>query len=98
MTYSQVLIQMYFSLLGLYISFLIASLLGNNYEKLEIAREPFCIAFSALIHYFFLVYFFISVAQSLLLYFKLVKALGTEDLLTNYHQKVGLVCWSKCDT
>lgn len=87
---------MCFSLIGLYMSFLIASLLGNNYDQLLVSIwEPVCIALSAVVHYFFLVYFFMTVAQSVLLYLKLVKVLGTEDVLLNYHQKVGLVCWCK---
>ncbi len=95
--YGLLLVQMCLSLIGLYISFLVGSLLGNNYNLFEVARRPLCITFSALVHYFFLVYFFTTVAQSVLLYFKLVKVLGSEDVLMNYNGKVGLVCWSKCD-
>ena len=86
---------MCFSLLGLYISFFIASLLGKSYKGLSPIEEPFCIGFSAVVQYFFLVYFSITVAQSVLLYLKLVRVLGTDILLDQFHIKVGIVCWSK---
>ena len=77
-------------------SFFISSLLGRYYEDLNFnVREPFCIGFSALGHYFFLVYFLITAAQSVLLYFKLVKVLGTSDLLNQYMLKVGIISWSE---
>ena len=77
-------------------SFIISSLLGRYYEDLDFdVREPFCIGFSALVHYFFLVYFLITTAQSILLYLKLVKVLGTSDLLNQYTLKVGIICWSE---
>ena len=91
----QLLIQMCLSLIGLYISFLVSALLGNNYGKLEVGREALCIGFSALVHYFFLVYFCTTVAQSVLLYLQLVRVLGNKNLLSRYHLKVGVVAWSK---
>ena len=90
--HKKVLIHMCFSLLGLYISFFIASLLGKSYKPI---KEPFCIGFSAMVQYFFLVYFSITVAQSVLLYLKLVRVLGTDIILDQFHIKVGIVCWSK---
>ena len=94
--HGQLLIQMCVSLVGLYISFLISSFLGIHYDKiLDAVQRPICIGFSALVHYFFLVYFLISAAQSILLYLRLVKVLGTENVLNNYHLKVALVCWGK---
>ena len=83
------------SLIGLYLSFLVASLLGMNYGGLRRAGESLCITLSALVHYFFLVYFSITAAQSMLLYFKLVRVLGADNLLTRYNLKVGIVSWSK---
>jgi hypothetical protein len=84
------------ALLGLFISFFISSLLGEFYGDLNFnVREPFCIAFSAGVHYFFLVYFFTTAAQSVLLYLKLVRVLGTSDLLNHYALKVGIISWSK---
>lgn len=54
-----------------------------------------CITFSALVHYFLLVYFCITVAQSILVYVKLVMVLGTQNFLRQYHLKVALISWSK---
>ena len=86
------------SLIGLYISFFISSLLGKFYGDLNTdVRETFCVGFSALVHYFFLVYLFITVAQSLLLYLKLVRVLGTQNLLNQYQLKMGIICWSKLE-
>lgn len=87
---------MCFSLIGLYLTFVVSSLLGEYYGALnQDVREPFCIGLSALVHYFLLVFFFITVAQSLLLYLKLVKVMGIEMLLNRYQLKVGIVCWSE---
>ena len=92
----KILIHMSFSLIGLYVTFFIASLLGQFYGGLSpLVREPFCIGFAATVQYFFLVYFFITVAQSVLLYLKLVRVMGTEDLMSQFQLKVGIVCWSK---
>ena len=63
----------------------------------EAVREPLCITSSAFVHYFLLVYFSVTVGQSMLLYFKLVKVLGTLNLLIQYPLKVGIVSWSKSD-
>ena len=63
----------------------------------ESVRKPLCITSSVFVHYFFLVYFFVTVGQSMLLYFKLVKVLGTQNLLRQYPLKVGIVSWSKSD-
>lgn len=97
-THGQVLIHMCLALLGLFMSFFIASQLGTFYEELNFdVRELFCIGFSALVHYFFLVYFLITVAQSVLLYLKLVMVLGTSNLLNQYTLKVGIISWSKLE-
>ena len=94
--HGQLLIHMCLALLGLFMSFIISSLLGRYYGDLNFdVREPFCIGFSALVHYFFLVYFLITAAQSILLYLKLVKVLGTSDLLNQYTLKVGIISWSE---
>ncbi len=92
----QILIQVCFSLIGLYATFIISSLIGQEYHKLSSnARRPLCLTFSAILHYFFLVYFSLTVAQSILLYLKLVKVLGTQNLLSYYQFKVGMISWGK---
>ena len=63
----------------------------------EAVRKPLCITSSAFVHYFLLVYFAVTVGQSMLMYFKLVKVLGTQNLLMQYPLKVGIVSWSKSD-
>lgn len=91
--HGQILIHMCSSLIGLYVSFLLTSLWGHFYNSNS--REQMCITFSAVVHYFLLVYFFLTVAQSILIYLKLVIVLGTQNLLSQYQLKVGLICWSK---
>jgi hypothetical protein len=87
---------MCFALVGLYVSFLISSLLAEFYMDLSSAfREPCCIAFSALIHYFLLVYLLITIAQSILMYLDLVIILMNKGPLQNYVLKMGIVCWGK---
>ena len=95
--HGKILIQMCFSLIGLYLSFLLTSLLGRFfYEDVSSnARKQVCITFSALVHYFLLVYFCITVAQSVLLYVQLVMVLGTKNILHHFQLRAGLVCWSK---
>ena len=93
-THGQVLIHLCFSLIGLYVSFLLSSLIGSEYEKIS-ARRPLCLTFSALLHYFFLVYFSLTVAQSILLYLKLVKVIGTANFLINYQFKIGMISWGE---
>ena len=95
--HGQILIQMCFSLIGLYLSFLLTSLWGRFFynDMSSNARKQVCITFSALVHYFLLVYFCITVAQSVLLYVQLVVVLGTKNILHHYQLRAGLVCWSK---
>ena len=84
------------SLVGLYLSFVVSSLLGEYYGSLlPSVREGFCIGFSAIVHYFLLVYFLMTVAQSILLYLKLVKVMGNHNFLSKYSVKTAIVCWSK---
>ena len=88
---------MCFSLIGLYLSFLLTSLWGRFFYDYVSSNsmKQVCITFSALVHYFLLVYFCITVAQSLLLYVQLVMVLGTKNILHYYQLRAGLVCWSK---
>lgn len=84
------------SLIGLYISFLLSTLWGRFYDNISLeAREQVCISFSALVHYFLLVYFSITVAQSVLLYVELIVVMGTQSMLHQYQLRVGLISWSK---
>lgn len=77
-------------------TFLTASLLGEFFVDIPLAlRGPFCITSSALVHYFLLVYFILTVAQSILVYLDLVVVLGTKELLRQYQLKAGLISWSK---
>ena len=93
MEHGHILIHMCSSLIGLYLSFLFSSLWGRFYYRNS--REGLCITFSALVHYFLLVYFCITVSQSVLLYLKLIKVLGTQQYLNQFNLKVGLVSWGK---
>ena len=92
------LIHMCLSLIGLYTSFLLSQLWGQFYNEVSSnARGPVCITFSALVHYFLLVYFCITVAQSILLYVKLVMVFGarTRAIEEFYHVNAGVISWSK---
>lgn len=84
------------SLIGLYISFLLSQLWGRHYNEVSNAR-PVCATFSALVQYFLLVYFCITVAQSILLYVKLVMVVGgqSNNLQEFYHINAGIISWSK---
>jgi hypothetical protein len=87
---------MCFALIGLYISFLLSQLWGRFYDDVSPdARKPVCITFSALVHYFLLVYFCITVAHSVLVYLKFVKVFGLQNYLNQYQLKFGIVSWSK---
>ena len=90
------LIHMCLSLIGLYISFLLSQLWGRFYNEVSNAR-PVCVTLSALVHYFLLVYFCISVTQSILLYMKLVMVFGerARALQEFYHINAGIISWSK---
>lgn len=88
--------QMCCALIGLYVTFLVSSLLGEFFGDLSHnLRGPLCITFSALVHYFLLVYLIITVAQSILVYLDLVVVLGAQDILNHYQLKVGIISWSK---
>jgi len=76
------------ALLGFYLSFVAASL-----KSRVPLSDVICGIFSALLHYFMLVYFFWTAAESVLLYLKLVKVFGTHT--TNYALKATIVSWSK---
>ena len=86
--YGHMLINSCTALLGFYLSFVAASL-----KSRVPLSDVICGIFSALLHYFMLVYFFWTAAESVLLYLKLVKVFGTHT--TNYALKATIVSWSK---
>ncbi len=72
--------------LALYFSFLLSSLWARFYDNVPPnMREPVCITFSAMVHYFLLASS-LHVAQSILVYLKLVRVLGIQDLLSQYQR------------
>ena len=86
--HGQMLLNSCSALLGFYFLFVAASLKSSVPLPTVI-----CGIFSALLHYFMLVYFFWTAAESLLLYLKLVKVFGIDT--TDYVLKAAIVSWSK---
>ena len=93
--FQKILIHMCLSLIGLYVSFILSQVWERFYDEESMQWEPVCITISALVHYFLLVYFIITAAQSILLYLKLVKVMKLQYLLENYHIKAGIISWSE---
>lgn len=83
---SQLLINLCFALLGLYITFIIAGQ-GVNLTK------PVCSIVGVLVHYFFLAVFFIMAAESVDLFIKLVIVLGPK--IQKFILKTIIIAWSK---
>ena len=77
------LLNLCFSLLGLYISFILA-LHGTPVPAL-------CAIFSVMLHYFLLVTFFVMASEAINLYMKLVVVLGKG--IQRYFIKATLVSW-----
>ncbi len=75
------------ALLGLYISFLVAGFVTKIPEL--------CGIVSALVQYFFLVFFAWTAAESILLYLKLVTVLGSAGLTSRYALKAAIPVWRK---
>ena len=84
--HNQILIHMCLSLIGLYVTFIVSSF-GSRLPTVV------CGIFSGLLHYFMLVYFFWTAAESILLYQKLVTVLGGE--IEYYTKKAAIVVWRK---
>ncbi len=86
-THGHVLINMSISLLGLYVSFLIAGFTTGV--------PGLCGLVSALVQYFFLVFFAWTTAESIWLYLKLVTVFGSESFTFRYTLKSAVPAWRK---
>ena len=85
--HGQILINMSVSLLALYVTFLLGGF---------VTEVPgFCGLVSALLQYFFLVFFAWTAVESVWLYFKLVAVLGADTFSSRYMLKAGLPAWCK---
>jgi len=76
------------ALLGFYLSYIAASL-----KSRVPLPDVICGIFSALLHYFMLVYFFWTAAELLLLHLELVNIFEIDT--THYDLKAAIVSWSK---
>lgn len=83
---NKVLLNLCFSLMGLYITFIFAA------QGTKIS-EPFCAIVGAMLQYFFLVNFFVMAAESVDLFIKLVIVLGPK--IQYFVLKVMLLSWSE---
>ncbi len=75
------------SLLCLYVTFLIG--------RFTVGVPPLCGVMSALLQYFFLVFFSWMVVEAVWLYVKLVVVMGSESLTSKFMLKAGLPAWCK---
>ena len=83
--HDQIIINLSISLLGLYSFFL----LGGHVTRIK----PLCGISAGLLHYFMLVFFSWTAVESVFLFVKLVKVMGTG--ISHYTLKAGLLAWSK---
>ena len=83
--HGQLLLNLCFALLGLYISF-IFSIHSNSVP-------PLCAIVSIMSHYFMLVVFMVMAAEAVNGYMKLVVVLGHN--ISHYVIKVTVACWGK---
>ena len=83
---SQLLINLSFALLGLYVTFMFAA----QGTRLSV---PFCGIIGVLLHYFFLVVLFAMAAEAIDLFVKLVIVLGPK--IHNYTIKATVTAWSE---
>ena len=83
--HGQLLLNLCFALLGLYI-FFIFSIHSSSAPAL-------CAIVSILLHYFMLVVFMVMAAEAINLYMKLVVVLGHS--ISHYVIKVTVICWGK---
>ncbi len=84
---NQILINMSISLMCLYFTFLIGGF--------TVGVPPLCGVMSALLQYFFLVFFSWVAVESVWLYLKLVVVLGSQSLTAKFVLKAGLSAWCK---
>ena len=84
---SQLLINLSFALLGLYVTFMFAA---QGSSRLSV---PFCGIIGVLLHYFFLVVFFVMAAEAVDLFIKLVIVLGSR--ITHFITKASVAAWSE---
>ena len=84
-----IVLNMSLSLIALYVSFLIAGHATSN--------EVACGIFSALLQYFFLVFFGWTSAESVYLFFTLVFVIMSSKITDHYILKASLIVWCKCD-
>ena len=84
----QLLLNLCFGLLGVYIMFIVSSVATSPLELCAVA--------GGLLHYFMLATFFLMGAEAINLYLKLVVVLGIPELFKQrYVLKAALVAWSK---
>ena len=84
---SQLLMNLSFALLGLYITFILA-VQGSR------LTQAVCAVVGAFVHYFLLVVFFAMAAEAVDLFMKLVIVLGPK--IQRFVVKTFIVSWSKC--
>ena len=85
--HGQVLINLSLSLMGLYIFFLT----GAHLTYIPVL----CGISSALLHYFMLVFFGWTTAETVLLYVKLVIIIGTQQIESRFILKAALGTWRR---
>ena len=85
--HGQLLLNLCFALIGLYITFIIAV------QSKEV--PDFCAVVGAVLQYFFLVTFMIMAAEAIHLYINLVIVLGSK--IRHFVLKATILSWSKCD-
>ena len=85
--HGQILINLSVSLMALYITFLIGGFVTEV--------PALCGIVSALLQYFFLVFFAWTAVESIWLYLKLVAVLGSQSFASRYMLKAGLPAWCK---
>ncbi|XP_064387511.1 uncharacterized protein LOC135335851 isoform X2 [Halichondria panicea] len=83
---NQILVNMSISLICLYVTFLIGGF--------TVGVPPLCGIMSALLQYFFLVFFSWAAVEAVWLYLKLVVVMGSQSLTSKFMLKAGLPAWS----
>lgn len=86
--HGKLLVNLCLSLLGIYVMFVVASLMART------PRIP-CALAGAVLQYFLLVTFAIMAAEAISLYINLVVVLGWNTVKHRYALKTTLVAWSK---
>ena len=84
---NQILINISISLMFLYFTFLIGGF--------TVGVPPLCGVMSALLQYFFLVFFSWSAVEAVWLYLKLVVVMGSQSLTSKFMLKAGIPAWCK---